>query len=174
MTPPMEGWWIMIRAYLVAKRRPGAAERDKTEPIEAARPVTKVVTGEETIFTWSQMAKPESIDPPGELITKRIGFPGSVNSRYQSFRIASRAVSSSTGPEKKRRLALKSASSILSSRNLNPISSLSFCFAIVCTFLVKSWMKKVLLNTISKQDRLQCFDAWLLYYSCHLQRIRPF
>lgn len=33
---------------------------------------------------------------------------------------------------------------------------------------------RFLSHTISKQDRLQCFDAWLLYYRSHLQGIRPF
>ena len=68
-----------MRAFLVANRRPGAADRLKTDPIDAARPVTSVVTGEVIIIIWSQIAKPESTDPPGELITKRIGFPGSVS-----------------------------------------------------------------------------------------------
>jgi hypothetical protein len=52
-----------------------AQQKDYAEPIKAARPVISVVTGEVIILIWSR-SQSESTDPPGELITKRIGAPG--------------------------------------------------------------------------------------------------
>src|SRR3989339_2230411 len=102
----------MIRALGVANLFPGAAQRLKMDPIEAASPVTRVVTGDEIILIWSQIASPESTDPPGELITNKIGFPGSLNSRYQSLRMISLALSESTASERNILRCLKSSSSI--------------------------------------------------------------
>src|SRR5580692_4625921 len=100
----------MMRELGVAKRFFGAAQRLMIDPMEAASPVTSVVTGEVIIFTWSQIAIPASTDPPGELMTKRIGFPGSISSKYQILRMASLAVAISTASQKKMRLALSRAS----------------------------------------------------------------
>ncbi len=44
----------MIREEGVAKRLPGPAAKLKMDPKEAANPVTRVVTGERIIFTWSK------------------------------------------------------------------------------------------------------------------------
>jgi len=139
ITPPMSGWWIMILALGVARRFPLPATKLKRDPIEAARPVTKVITGEEIILTWSQMAKPESTDPPGELITKRMGFPGATWSRYQSLRIRSFALSESTASDKKIRRFSRIATSILSLRYFGCFSSrfssdivFSLCLIFAC------------------------------------------
>src|SRR5262245_39200367 len=60
------------------------------------------------------MANPSSTDPPGLLMTKRIGLPGFVSSKYQIFLIISCALALSTCVEIKILLACNNARSMRS------------------------------------------------------------
>ena len=113
MTPEIIGWWIINRALGVAKRLFGSAHRLKTDPIDAASPVTSVVTGEVIIFIWSQMAKPESTEPPGLLMIIRIGLPGAISSRYSRLTDHWYVLSLSIASWMKIRLASRRVASIL-------------------------------------------------------------
>ena len=51
--PPMLGWWIITRPLGQIKRRPFSPAESKMEPMEAARPMQIVETGEEISFMAS-------------------------------------------------------------------------------------------------------------------------